>query len=106
MGFFQGIGSKISKAANYLGRKVGNAAQYIGNKVSDGANAVADFADRIPGAGVIAGALRSGAGIGDALVQGGKSLVGGYGGINGAITAAENGLGKAMDVGKSLSLYN
>ena len=83
MGFFQGIGSKLSGAANFIGRKVGQAAQFVGSKVSKIGNGVADFVDKIPGAGVISGALRAGAGVGDALVNGGKALVGGYGGLNG-----------------------
>ena len=66
-------------------------------------NGVADFVDKVPGAGVISGALRAGAGVGDALVNGGKALVGGYGGLNGAIDAARDGLSSASDAAKALT---
>ena len=77
MGFFQGLGSKLSGAANWIGRKIGAASQYVGGKVNKIANGVADYVDKVPGAGVISGALRGVGGIGDSLVNGGKALVGG-----------------------------
>ena len=82
MGFFSSLGSKISKGANWLGRKVGQGAQYIGNKVVDLANAV-------PFSNPISDIARA---AGSALTNTGKALVGGHGGIGGAIQAAENGV--------------
>jgi len=106
MGFFQGLGSKLSGAANFIGRKIGAASQYVGGKVAKIANGVADYVDKVPGTSVISGALRGVGGIGDALVNGGKALVGGYGGLAGAAKAVEDGIGKAEAVGKSLTFHD
>ncbi len=82
MGFFSNLGSKISQGANWLGRKVGQGAQYIGNKVVDLANAV-------PFSNPISDIARA---AGGALSKTGQALVGGHGGLGGAIKAAEDGV--------------
>ena len=102
MGFFQGIGSKLKGAANWIGRKIGAASQYVGAKVKDVANGVADYVDAVPGASMISGALRGVGGIGDSIVNGGKALVGGHGGLMGVARAAEDGFGKADSIGRSM----
>jgi len=102
MGFFQGLGAKLSGAANFIGRKIGAASQYVGGKVAKIANGIADYVDAVPGASMISGALRGVGGIGDSIVNGGKALVGGHGGLMGAARAVEDGLGKAENVGRSM----
>ena len=98
MGFFQSLGSKISGAANFLGRKVGAAAQYVGQKVQQGANAAANLADKVPilGSG-IGDALRSAGGVGDAITDAGKALVGGHGGLAGV----QDAIGRGVDAAKN-----
>lgn len=94
MGLFQ----KISGAANYLGRKVGAGAQWIGKKVYDVAGAASSIASKIPGAGLIAGGLAGVSGIGKSIVDAGKALVGGHGGLGGVSSAIQDGIAQGARV--------
>ena len=86
----------ISKGANWLGRKVGQGAQFLGNKLSAGAHFLGNKISSIPIVGsAIGGALNTVGDIGNSVVDAGKALVGGHGGLAGAGKAIEQGVAKA-----------
>ena len=80
-----GLWNAISNGVNYLGRKVGAGAQYLGNKAAN-----------IP---IVGDAIKKGLdtvnGIGHSVVDAGQSLIGGRGGVGGAVNSLQDAVGKA-----------
>ena len=94
MGLFQ----KLSGAANYFGRKIGAGAQWLGQKVSDAASAASSIASKIPGGALIGAGLNGVAGVGRSIVDAGKALVGGHGGLGGVSSAIQDGIAQGTKV--------
>ena len=91
-----GLWNAMSNGVNYLGRKVGAGAQYVGNKISGAAQYLGNKAANIP---IVGDAIKKGLdtvnSMGKSVVDAGQSLIGGRGGVGGAVNSLQDAVGKA-----------
>ena len=101
-----GLWNAISNGVNYLGRKVGAGAQYLGNKLSGAAQYLGNKASNIP---IVGDAIKKGLdtvnGIGKSVVDAGQSLIGGRGGVGGAVDAVKDAVGKAQTLVNPITFH-
>ena len=101
-----GLWGNITGAANWLGRKVGAGAQYLGNKLADGAQYIGNKVSNIPiVGGAIKNALDTVSSVGQNVANAGQSLIGGRGGIGGAVDSLKDAVGSVENLAKPISFH-